>query len=65
MKTKSEAPKFEIHVSAKLSFTATVEADSLKEALEKASAMSYGQLFEDTPGEMLDSEHEITGVFKA
>ena len=62
MPNKNKKKRFTIHVKADLLYEARIEADSLKEALEIADGMGHDELWK-TPGAIIDSEREITGVF--
>ncbi len=55
--------KYTIRVKRNVLFEACITALTIKEALEKAEAMSTEQLWL-TPGEILDDEHKITAVFE-
>ena len=59
---KVKVREFTVNVQRDVLFEARVQADTIKEALDKAVAMSTEQLWA-TPGDILDDEHEITAVF--
>jgi len=61
--SKKKQPVFEIHVKADVFFSAKIEADSFEEALQKARQLKYYGLWE-APGDIIDTEHKITGVFE-
>jgi len=55
--------KFTVYVQRDVFFEATVRAESLQEALEKAESMMTTELW-DTPGDIMTDEHKITAVFE-
>jgi hypothetical protein len=62
MSKKTKTPVFTVWVKRDHFFTAEIKADSLADALGKVKEMDIDQLL-DAPGETMDSEHKITGVF--
>jgi hypothetical protein len=61
MKTKQK--KFTVYVRVEELYTAEIKADSLREALDIAESRTEEEL-RDTPGEILNTDTEITGVFE-
>jgi len=61
MTTNLKTKKFTIYVKAVLEYTSIIQAESLKQALEKAESLTETELHK-LPGDILDSEHTITGV---
>lgn len=53
--------KFIVHVKADVAYEAIIQANSIKEALEKADGMTHEQLWA-LPGDVIDAEREITAV---
>lgn len=62
--TKKHSPKFTIHVKANVCYSAEIEADSFEEALAKARELKHDGLWE-APGDIIDTEYKIEGVFKS
>lgn len=60
---KKSKKTFTVHVKADVLFESTIEADTLKEALEKAESMPYDTLY-SAPGELMDVTHKVTAVFE-
>jgi len=52
-----------VWVKREHSFTATIKADSLEQALETAKGLTIDELI-DLPGETVDSEHKFTAVME-
>jgi hypothetical protein len=61
---KEKLPKFDVWVKRTHTFTATVSAKTLEDAVILAKNMNEQQLL-DAPGEEIDSEHELTAVMKS
>ena len=64
MAKKKEVKKFDVWVKRTHTFTATLEVDTLEEALERAKQMDLDMLL-DAPGETIESEHVFTAVMAA
>lgn len=56
--------KFTINVKANLYYYADIVADSFEDALTKARQMGHDGLWK-APGDIIDTEYEIEGVFRA
>lgn len=63
MTNKVKQKVFEVHVTGDIFYTAKIKADTLKGALEIAESLSHNELT-DLPGEMMDGEIKIVGVFE-
>jgi len=61
---KKKQPSFEIQVKADVYFSAKIEANSFEEALQVARQLGYQGLW-DAPGDIIDTEYKVTGVFEA
>ena len=55
--------KFTVHYHVDAVYEATISAESIEEALQKAKGMTSAQLHA-TPGDVLDEEVRITAVFE-
>ena len=64
MSKKKKQPQFEIHVKADVFFSAMINADNLEDAIQKAKELGYSGLW-DATGDIIDTEHKITGVFES
>jgi hypothetical protein len=63
MAEKKDTKKFDVWIRRVDTFTATIEADTLEQALELAKTYSIDEL-SDAPGENIDSEHRFTAVIE-
>ncbi len=60
---KLKKKQYTVNVKRDVFFEARIEADTMREAFEKAEAMSTDELW-NTPGDIIDDEHKITAVFE-
>lgn len=63
MSKKKVVKKFDVWVRRDHTFTVTIAADTLEEALAAAKGMSIEDLV-DASGETIDSDHKFTAVME-
>jgi hypothetical protein len=60
---KEKLKKFTVHVKADIFYEAKISAPSMQDALKLAESSSHDHLWA-LPGDILDSEKTITGIFE-